>query len=196
MTADRDPRRAHGRPGPGSGRVRSGGLMLLLLLALCLAWFGAAADRSDVALDQADILGLRIGMTATVAEAVVAGMAGVADRTELGGGAGQTRRVFINFDDDRALFLNFNSQQHGGLLAEVKLTLQGRSQRPGVGRQMARTYGKPRQTVLRGADGVHIFVWGGTTEGEDSVTPLRGGTTTLRVDESAGSTTITLTGHR
>lgn len=195
MHADPDPRRALGRPGPGSGRVRLG-VLVVLLLSLCLAWVGAAADRSGVALDQADILGLRIGMTAPVAEAVVAGMAGVTDRSELGGGAGQTRRVFINFDDDRALFLNFNSQQRGGLLAEVKLTLQGRSQRAGVGLEMAKTYGQPRQTVLRGADGVHIFVWGGTTQGEDSVTPVRGGTTTLRVDESAGSTTITLTGHR
>lgn len=190
MSAETERNRARHLAGPSTvaAWVRRLAALLLLAFASSQSVAQSAADMSH-----ADILGLRVGMTGANAEAVIASLSKVVERKELGGREGQTRRIYINFNDERALFLNFDTAERGGRLAELTLTLQGRSYRPRVGDKFEKKYGRPTQKVIDTE--VRIFIWGGSTRGQDSVAPERGVRTTLRIDEYKQSTTIALVGH-
>lgn len=162
-------------------------LSLSLLLACSTGFAHPTGDMSHV-----DVLGFRSGMSAADADAAIGRLTKVANKQEMGGREGRTRRVYINFDDERALYLHFNTPADGGDLAELRLTLQGAGNRTGVGADFEKRYGKPTQKLVRPDPKERVLVWGGVSQGQDAVKPGPGVKTILRIDEQAQSTTIIL----
>ncbi len=168
-------------------------LALAVVVTLCVMVIGRLAMAAPTAVDSADLLGLRPGMSLAEVEAVLGRRTDVRDVRRITqltpqarrdkGSDTYVRRLIAGLSDGRTLSATFVSPLSGTKVVEVSLS-QSPPGKPAakILEETAATYGPPTSRDFREGQRGVIAGWNGKAEEQATITPLPGATVTLRLE--------------
>jgi hypothetical protein len=168
-------------------------LALAVIVTLCAMIVGRMAWAAPTSIENADLLGLRPGMSLAEVEAVlgrrtdVLNVRGISQLTpqarKVGGTETYVRRLIASLSDGRTLSAIFVSPLSGARVVEVSLS-RSPPGKPATAilEETIATYGPPNNRDFRDGQRDLIAGWNGKAEGQATITPLPGATVTLRLE--------------
>lgn len=166
---------------------------LAAIVALCVALAATIAAAAPPPLEQADLLGVRPGMSLAEVEAELGRRTDVRNVRRISqltpqarrsnGTETYVRRVVANLTDGRTLSAVFVSPLSGTKVVEVSLS-QSPPAKPAatILEETTARFGPPTSRNVRD-DQRNLFAgWGGKAEEQNTITPLPGATVTLRLE--------------
>jgi len=168
-------------------------LALAVIVTLCVMIIGRLAVAAPTAVKNADLLGLRPGMSLAEVEAALGRRTDVRDVRRITqltpqarrdkGSETYVRRLIASLSDGRTLSATFVSPLSGTKVVEVSLN-QSPPGKPAakILEETAATYGPPTNRDFREGQRDLIAGWNGKAEEQATITPLPGATVTLRLE--------------
>lgn len=182
-------------------------LALAVVITLCAMVVGRVAMAAPTPVDNAELLGVRPGMTLAEVEAVLGRRTDVRDVRRISqltpqarrdkGTDTYVRRLIAKLSDGRTLAANFVSPLSDMKVVEVSLS-QTPPGKPATAilEETTAHFGSPANSDFRDDQQNLIAGWGGKAEMENTIVPLPGATVTLRLEVvHDGSATWTLIAH-
>lgn len=168
-------------------------LALAVIVTLCVMIIGRTAMASPTALDNADLLGLRPGMSLAEVEAVLGRRTDVRNVRRITqltpqarrdkGSETYVRRLIASLTDGRTLSAVFVSPLSGTKVVEVSLS-QSPPGKPAAAilEETSARFGPPTNREFRNSQRDLMAGWNGKAEEQAVITPLPGATLTLRLE--------------
>jgi hypothetical protein len=168
-------------------------LALAVVVTLCVMIIGRMAVAAPTPVEDADLLGLRPGMSLAEVEAVLGRRTDVRDVRRITqltpqarrdkGSETYVRRLVATLSNGRTLSATFVSPLSGTKMVEVSLN-QSPPGKPAatILEETAATYGPPTNRDFREGQRDLIAGWNGKAEEQATITPLPGATMTLRLE--------------
>lgn len=182
-------------------------LALAVIVTLCVMIIGRMAVAAPTPVEDADLLGLRPGMSLAEVEAVLGRRTDVRDVRRIAqltpqarrdkGSDTYVRRLIASLSDGRTLSASFVSPLSGAKVVEVSLS-QSPPAKPAATllEETTATFGPPTSRAFREGQRDLIAGWNGKAEEQAAITPLAGKTVTLRLEVvHEGNATWTLFAH-
>jgi len=168
-------------------------LVLAVIVTLCAMIIGRMAVAAPTPVENADLLGLRPGMSVAEVEAALGRRTDVRNVRRItqltpqarkaGGAETYVRRLIASLSDGRTLSATFVSPLSGTRVVEVSLS-QSPPGKPAavILDETIATFGPPNNRDFRDGQRDLIAGWNGKAEEQATITPLPGATVTLRLE--------------
>jgi hypothetical protein len=168
-------------------------LVLAVIVTLCVMIIGRMAVAAPTPVENADLLGLRPGMSLAEVEAVLGRRSDVRDVRRITqltpqarrdkGSETYVRRLIATLSEGRTLSASFVSPLSGTKVVEVSLS-QSPPGKPAAKllEETAATFGPPTNQDFRENQRDLIAGWNGKAEEQATIAPLAGKTLTLRLE--------------
>lgn len=168
-------------------------LAVAVIVTLCAMVIGRTAMAAPTPVDDADLLGLRPGMSLAEVEAVLGRRTDVRNVRRITqltpqarrdkGSETYVRRLIAVLTDGRTLSAGFVSPLSGAKVVEVSLS-QAPPGKPAAAilEETVARFGPPTNRDFRGGQRDLIAGWNGKAEEQAVITPLAGATVTLRLE--------------
>jgi hypothetical protein len=171
----------------------AGFLALAVVVTLCVMIIGRMAAAAPTSVDNADLLGLRPGMSLAEVEAALGRRTDVRNVRRISqltpqarrdkGTETYVRRLIASLGDGRTLSATFVSPLSGAKVVEVSLS-QSPPGKPAakILEETTASFGPPTNRDFRDGQRDLIAGWNGKAEEQAIITPLPGATVTLRLE--------------
>jgi hypothetical protein len=168
-------------------------LALAAIVTLCVMIIGRSAMAAPTSVDDADLLGLRPGMSVAEVEAALGRRTDVRDVRRITqltpqarrdkGSETYVRRLIASLTDGRTLSATFVSPLSGMKVVEVSLS-QSPPGKPAAAilEETTARFGPPTNRDFRDGQRGLIAGWNGKAEEQAVITPLPGASVTLRLE--------------
>jgi hypothetical protein len=168
-------------------------LALAVIVTLCVMIIGRMATAAPTPVDNADLLGLRPGMSLAEVEASLGKRTDVRNVRRITqltpqarrdkGSETYVRRLIANLSDGRTLSATFVSPLSDAKVVEVSLS-QSPPGKPAakILEETTASFGPPTNRDFRDGQRDLIAGWNGKAEEQATITPLPGATLTLRLE--------------